>query len=189
MQGVLRRTRFTEPTVQRGSAGALAMKGLSTMKKLLSVALVLLPLGLAGCSHPQPVYAYPPPPAFSQVCGGDATPSSCTPPWASTTRVSAQGWWKLNAKPGSAPRGVKVLTMAPAEWGDLFFFALMQERDAAYADIRGRSTAQDAAGVGTASFTVPLDALRRGLAAIGLKAQYSLATDVAPKREILVASS
>jgi hypothetical protein len=67
MQGVLRRTQFTEPTVQRGSAGALAMKGLSTMKKLLSVALVLLPLGLAGCSHPQPVYAYPPPPAFSQV--------------------------------------------------------------------------------------------------------------------------
>jgi hypothetical protein len=37
------------------------------MKKLLGVALILLPLGLAGCSHPQPVYSYPPPPAYSQA--------------------------------------------------------------------------------------------------------------------------
>ncbi len=38
------------------------------MKKLLSLAaLVLMPLALAGCSHPQPVYAYPPPPAYSAV--------------------------------------------------------------------------------------------------------------------------
>jgi hypothetical protein len=37
------------------------------MKKLLSAALILLPLGLAGCSHPQPVVAYPPPPAYTQA--------------------------------------------------------------------------------------------------------------------------
>jgi predicted small lipoprotein YifL len=38
------------------------------MKKVLSLtALLVLPFALAGCSHPQPVYAYPPPPAYSQA--------------------------------------------------------------------------------------------------------------------------
>jgi hypothetical protein len=32
------------------------------MKKWLVVAALLLPLALAGCSHPHPVYAEPPPP-------------------------------------------------------------------------------------------------------------------------------
>ena len=40
------------------------------MKKLIAVATLLLPLALAGCSHPQPAPYYPPPPpppAASQV--------------------------------------------------------------------------------------------------------------------------
>jgi hypothetical protein len=32
------------------------------MKKLLAFAGLLIPLALAGCSHPQPVAYYPPPP-------------------------------------------------------------------------------------------------------------------------------
>jgi hypothetical protein len=32
------------------------------MKKWLALAALLLPLSLAGCSHPRPVYAEPPPP-------------------------------------------------------------------------------------------------------------------------------
>jgi len=36
------------------------------MKKILSfAALLVLPIALAGCGHPQ--YAYPPPPAYSEV--------------------------------------------------------------------------------------------------------------------------
>jgi hypothetical protein len=40
------------------------------MKKLFAVALFVLPLAFAGCSHPQPAPYYPPPPpppAFSEV--------------------------------------------------------------------------------------------------------------------------
>jgi hypothetical protein len=38
------------------------------MKKLLAVATLLLPLAIAGCSHPQPYYPPPPPPpAGAQV--------------------------------------------------------------------------------------------------------------------------
>jgi hypothetical protein len=32
------------------------------MKKLLTMATLLLPIGLAGCSHPQPAHYYLPPP-------------------------------------------------------------------------------------------------------------------------------
>ncbi|HEY4171772.1 MAG TPA: glycosyltransferase family 61 protein, partial [Rhodopila sp.] len=35
-----------------------------------------------------------------------------------------------------APRGVQVLTVAPGEWGDLFFYSMIQERDAIFADVR-----------------------------------------------------
>jgi hypothetical protein len=65
-----------------------------------------------------------------------------------------------------APRGVKVITMAPGEWGDLFFYSMMQERDAVYSDIRGRTAATDRDGVGTSGFAVPIDALRQGMTAI-----------------------
>jgi hypothetical protein len=38
-------------------------------KNLLAFSVLLLPLALAGCSHPQPVAYYPPPPppAWSQI--------------------------------------------------------------------------------------------------------------------------
>ena len=39
------------------------------MRKLLALAVLALPLAIAGCSHPQPVvYAVPPPPpAFTEI--------------------------------------------------------------------------------------------------------------------------
>lgn len=88
-----------------------------------------------------------------------------------------------------APRGIKVLTMAPAQWGDLFFFALMQERDAEYADIRGPSSAQESGNSATASFTVPLDALRRGLAALGLPEQIPQIASARPVPEVVNAAA
>jgi tetratricopeptide (TPR) repeat protein len=67
-----------------------------------------------------------------------------------------------------APRGVKVLTLAPAEWGDSFFYSMMQERDAVFADIRGPTAAKESSGIGTSGFTVPLNELLAGVQAIGL---------------------
>lgn len=38
------------------------------MKKWLALAALLLPLSLAGCSHPRPAYAEPPPPPeFAEI--------------------------------------------------------------------------------------------------------------------------
>jgi tetratricopeptide (TPR) repeat protein/capsular polysaccharide biosynthesis protein len=67
-----------------------------------------------------------------------------------------------------APRGVKVLTLAPGEWGDLFFYSMIQERDAVFADVRGRTAATHRDGVGTSGFSVPTEALLAGLDAIGI---------------------
>ena len=39
------------------------------------------------------------------------------------------------------------MTLAPSNWGALFFFPLMQEREASLADIRGITTAIDRADV------------------------------------------
>jgi hypothetical protein len=68
-----------------------------------------------------------------------------------------------------APSGVKTLTLAPGEWGDLFFYSMFQERDAVFADVRGRTTALDRDSASTSGFTVPTEALLAGLAAIGLE--------------------
>jgi capsular polysaccharide biosynthesis protein len=65
-----------------------------------------------------------------------------------------------------APRGVRVLTLAPAKWGDLFFYSMMQDRNAAFADIRGHSTETGHMGVATSAFNVPINALVAGLDAI-----------------------
>ena len=67
-----------------------------------------------------------------------------------------------------APRGVKVLTLAPSDWGDLFFLALMQERDASLADVRGLSTTSDPQDIATATFSVETSAIASGLAALQL---------------------
>jgi hypothetical protein len=37
------------------------------MKKPLLMAVLMLPLALAGCSHPAPYYPPPPPPAYSPI--------------------------------------------------------------------------------------------------------------------------
>jgi tetratricopeptide (TPR) repeat protein len=66
-----------------------------------------------------------------------------------------------------APRGVKVLTMAPGEWGDSFFYSMMQERDAVFTDVRGWTISTESAGAATSAFAVPKRAVEAGLAAIG----------------------
>jgi tetratricopeptide (TPR) repeat protein len=66
-----------------------------------------------------------------------------------------------------APRGVQVLTLAPGEWGDLFFYSMIQDREAVFADIRGRTIATDRDGAAISGFTVPTEALLAGLDAIG----------------------
>ncbi|HEY6431568.1 MAG TPA: glycosyltransferase 61 family protein [Acetobacteraceae bacterium] len=69
-----------------------------------------------------------------------------------------------------SPPGVKVVTLSPIGWADDFFFALMQNRSARLAEIRGPSANDDPRGVGVSSFTVPPAALQRGLRALGLSA-------------------
>jgi capsular polysaccharide biosynthesis protein len=62
-----------------------------------------------------------------------------------------------------SPLGVRVLTLAPARWSDLFFFALMQTRDAKLADIRGPQDPTDKRPPAQAKFMVELGEVRRGL--------------------------
>jgi hypothetical protein len=67
-----------------------------------------------------------------------------------------------------SPFGLHVLTLAPAKWSDLFFFALMQNRNATLADIRGVQDPTDQRDPAKAQFVVELNELRRGLQALGL---------------------
>jgi Flp pilus assembly protein TadD/capsular polysaccharide biosynthesis protein len=80
-----------------------------------------------------------------------------------------------------APRGIKIITLAPSHWGDSFFYALMQERAASLVDIRGTSLAtdqNDSEQVRKASFMVPLAELETGLTLLDL-------TEIIPsKRQI-----
>jgi Glycosyltransferase 61 len=67
-----------------------------------------------------------------------------------------------------APRGVKVLTLAPVGWTDDFFFAMMQNRNAALADIRGVKSPVDPRPVANSSFHVKVEDIGRGLRGLGL---------------------
>lgn len=67
-----------------------------------------------------------------------------------------------------SPEGVKVLTLAPSNWGDLFFFSLMQERQARLADIRGLSLAETPADAAWQRFVLDIADLQTGLQALGL---------------------
>ncbi len=67
-----------------------------------------------------------------------------------------------------APAGVRVLTLAPARWSDMFFYALMQSRDAKLADIRGVQDPNDQRDPAVARFVIELNELRRGLHALEL---------------------
>jgi hypothetical protein len=66
-----------------------------------------------------------------------------------------------------APEGIRVLTLAPTRWSDLFFFALMQNRDASLADIRGPQDSADPRSPAAAGFVVELDEVKLGLQALG----------------------
>jgi capsular polysaccharide biosynthesis protein len=67
-----------------------------------------------------------------------------------------------------APPGVRVATLAPIGWTDDFFFAIMQNRSARMAELRGPSLNDDPRGVGVSSFTIAPGALEAGLRALGL---------------------
>ncbi|HSU07368.1 MAG TPA: glycosyltransferase family 61 protein [Acetobacteraceae bacterium] len=68
------------------------------------------------------------------------------------------------------PPGVKIATLCPIGWADDFFFALMQNRSARLAEIRGPSANDDPRGVAVSSFSISPAALERGLRALGLVA-------------------
>jgi hypothetical protein len=67
-----------------------------------------------------------------------------------------------------SPEGVKVVTLAPSNWGDLFFFSLMQERQALLADIRGISLAETPADAAWERFVLDIADLQTGLQSLGL---------------------
>jgi Glycosyltransferase 61 len=67
-----------------------------------------------------------------------------------------------------APRGVKVLTLAPAGWADGFFFAMMQNRNASLAEIRGPKLVGDPRPVATSRFRVKLEDIEHGLRGLDL---------------------
>jgi len=67
-----------------------------------------------------------------------------------------------------APRGVKVLTLAPAGWADGFFFAMMQNRNAELAEIRGPKLVGDPRPVATSRFRVRLEDIEHGLRGLDL---------------------
>ena len=67
-----------------------------------------------------------------------------------------------------APQGVKVLTLTPVGWADGFFFAMMQNRNAALAEIRGAKLVGDPRPVATSRFRVKLEDIERGLRGLDL---------------------
>lgn len=82
-----------------------------------------------------------------------------------------------------APRGVKVLTLAPAGWADGFFFAMMQNRNAALADIRGTKSLGDPRPVATSRFHMKLEDIERGLRGLGLLPDRSCRPPVGRARD------
>jgi hypothetical protein len=72
-----------------------------------------------------------------------------------------------------SPLGVQVLTLAPGGWSDDFFLALMQERRARLADIRGESEATNARDVSAAPFHIAPRDLWSGLRALRAAGRYA----------------
>jgi len=66
-----------------------------------------------------------------------------------------------------SPLGLNVLTLAPNNWGDLFFYSLMQERRARLADIRGFSLGSNSDEAALMPFRVRIADLEAGLNALG----------------------
>jgi len=65
-----------------------------------------------------------------------------------------------------APQGVRMLTLAPSRWWDLFFFALLQTRDGRLADIRGVQDPTDRRNPAVARFVVEVAEIEKGLKAL-----------------------
>lgn len=65
-----------------------------------------------------------------------------------------------------SPAGVKVLSMAPADFGDRFFYGLTQERGGMFVDLRGTVGKAHESRARHSSFHVQPAALRAGLSAL-----------------------
>jgi hypothetical protein len=67
-----------------------------------------------------------------------------------------------------APQKIDVITLAPSNWSDLFFFSIMQERRVRLADVRGISVAGKASDARVHPFELDVSALQEALNALGL---------------------
>lgn len=65
-----------------------------------------------------------------------------------------------------SPLGVKVASLAPARFGDRFFYTMVQNRLGRYADVRGPIVSNGGEQDRDDVFAVPLDALEKGLSAL-----------------------
>jgi len=65
-----------------------------------------------------------------------------------------------------APKNINVITLAPSNWSDLFFFSLMQERRARLADVRGLSATDDPSDARTRPFQLRIADLEEALTAL-----------------------
>ena len=67
-----------------------------------------------------------------------------------------------------APDGIKVISAAPAIFGDRFFYALIVSRNGTYADLRGPVVELDRRAEHRSSFYLDLSKIRMGLNAMGV---------------------
>ncbi len=67
-----------------------------------------------------------------------------------------------------APQKIDVITLAPSNWSDLFFFSIMQERRVRLADVRGISVASKTSDARVHPFELDVSALQEALNALGL---------------------
>ena len=67
-----------------------------------------------------------------------------------------------------APPGVKVLSMAPDNFGDRFFYGLTQERGGVFVDLRGMIAEQHESRARHSSFHLEPAVLRAGLNALSM---------------------
>jgi hypothetical protein len=67
-----------------------------------------------------------------------------------------------------APQGIDVITLAPSNWSDRFFFSLMQERRVRLADVRGLSVADNNADPRICPFGVEVVDIEKALKALAV---------------------
>lgn len=72
-----------------------------------------------------------------------------------------------------APAGVRVMALAPDMFGDRFFYALTVLRDGLWADVRGPVAERHEHIAHHASFTVDLEDMKRGFAALARQKQLA----------------